>query len=525
MAMLSLIAFSVIGQTNPKVEKQDVDKCIITKIEKNIYATTVFFQYTSDPIYKTGAWACAGKDFFIEDTHTGKRFKMLKANNIPICPGKHQFTEGNQVLNFSIDFEPINETNKINIIENELQSAFNFFGVDVYTTNETFFSIESTTIYLVVAVCMTLLINLFFRQRFKWWALLLLTIIPNFLIGIIVMYIIATMQYDSVLLNFNEQNLAGKFGESLGNSLIAFVFITPFFRKKKSQLTTQKKENNYNPLKQFKNLPQGTYRLIIAGWIILPLIASSIVAGFSHRYADENFVGTLILSIPIYYVLARLGSWVYLGFQNDKPKINELHESSIVPLELLKENEPEKEANEAGNTSRPKSFHLSIILTFILLILIAFIVVLLNQIINYRTASDGMNDKIKKLNGDIKTVVEYEQYKYKLNSLIGSKIESETCAVKLELDVENKLNIPVRLYISRPRTDNNNNIRWEPFIDFYWILQPGFSGTLNDTNKETLSVKGYRYYVTDTDGNPMLGSRNRPVYTSICENILGLKIY
>lgn len=524
--ILWLTAFSAIGQTIPKVDRQDVDNCTITKIETNTYATTVYFKYTSEGKYTNGGWACAEKDFFLEDTQTGKRFKMLKANNIPICPDKHEFTGIGQELNFSIDFEPINNvTDKINVIENELESAFNFYGVEVSQTDQAFFSVKSTTVYLIVALLMTFFVNLFFRKRFSWWVLLLITAIPNFLIGILVIYVIALMQYEKVFLNFNEQNVAGQFGESLGNTLIAFLFIAPFFRRKKQTLSTSdntisKKENKLNPLNQFKKLPQGAYRLIIAGWIIIPIAASAIAAGIS-RNSDDAFLATLIFSIPIYYLLARLGAWVFLGFKIDKPVTDNPNEIPAEKQEVSLTAAPSVEIVNTGEETKPNSFYFSIILTIFLFIAFAFIGVLFNQISNYRIASNESNEKIKILNENIKS----EQSKYQIYSLVGSKTASEECTIDYELTVENQLNIPIRLYISQP-INANSTIKWEPFADSFWLLEPGYSGKLITSDNKTLTVAGYRYFITDTDGNFIIGSPKRPVYTSIMDNILqGLKIY
>lgn len=69
-------------------------------------------------------------------------------------------------------------------------------------------------------------------------------------------------------------------------------------------------------LKQFKKLPQGYYRLLIVGWIILPILAG-IVAESSSRFNNGgDFLGALIVGILFYYILARLGIWIYDGFKN-----------------------------------------------------------------------------------------------------------------------------------------------------------------------------------------------------------------
>ncbi len=69
-------------------------------------------------------------------------------------------------------------------------------------------------------------------------------------------------------------------------------------------------------LKQFKKLPQGYYRLLMVGWIVLPLLAASIAA--SNSDDDATFGAVFLPSIPLYYVLARFGVWIYDGFNENK---------------------------------------------------------------------------------------------------------------------------------------------------------------------------------------------------------------
>ena len=69
-------------------------------------------------------------------------------------------------------------------------------------------------------------------------------------------------------------------------------------------------------LNSFKKLPLGYYRLLIASWVLLPLLSAIIAASISRD--DDAFFGMLIIGIVIYYLIARLVVWVYEGFKNDK---------------------------------------------------------------------------------------------------------------------------------------------------------------------------------------------------------------
>lgn len=131
-----LFAQTSFGQIiNPSFNSREVTYCDIVKIEKTSYNTTIYFKYTAPSTYVNGGWVCAGGDFFIRDTYTKTKYKLIKANNIPICPAQHNFQYKGQSLEFNIVFEALpNSTSKIDIIEDEIKGGFNFFGVNLTTT-------------------------------------------------------------------------------------------------------------------------------------------------------------------------------------------------------------------------------------------------------------------------------------------------------------------------------------------------------------------------------------------------------
>ena len=131
-----LFAQTSFGQiVNPSFNSREVTYCDIVKIERTSYNTTVYFKYTAPSTYENGGWVCAGGDFFIRDTYSKTKYKLIKANNIPICPAQHNFQYKGQSLEFNIVFEALpNSTTKIDIIEDEIKGGFNFFGVTLSTT-------------------------------------------------------------------------------------------------------------------------------------------------------------------------------------------------------------------------------------------------------------------------------------------------------------------------------------------------------------------------------------------------------
>ena len=142
-----LIAQTSLGQIiNPTYSSRSVTYCDIVKIEKTSYNTTVYFKYKAPSTYQNGGWVCAGGDFFIRDSYSKTKYKLIKANNIPICPTKHNFQYQGQILEFNIVFEALpTSTTKIDIIEDETSGGFNFFGVNLSSTNSSSYSTPSTT--------------------------------------------------------------------------------------------------------------------------------------------------------------------------------------------------------------------------------------------------------------------------------------------------------------------------------------------------------------------------------------------
>ena len=142
-----LFAQTTFGQIiNPSFNSREVTYCDITKVERTSYNTTVYFKYTAPSTYTNGGWVCAGANFFIRDTYTKTKYKLIKANNIPICPSKHNFQYQGQTLEFNIVFDALpSSTTKIDIIEDEINGGFNFFGVNLKTTTSSYSNAAPST--------------------------------------------------------------------------------------------------------------------------------------------------------------------------------------------------------------------------------------------------------------------------------------------------------------------------------------------------------------------------------------------
>ena len=73
-------------------------------------------------------------------------------------------------------------------------------------------------------------------------------------------------------------------------------------------------------LSAFKELPKGIYRLILVGSFLLPLILGIVLETNDSWSHGRVFLETFILGFIIYWILARIGIWIYQGFKEDSRK-------------------------------------------------------------------------------------------------------------------------------------------------------------------------------------------------------------
>lgn len=73
-------------------------------------------------------------------------------------------------------------------------------------------------------------------------------------------------------------------------------------------------------IKPFKKLPEGVYRIIIVSSFLTPLLVGIILSSTSRTDQRELFIGSLIGGFFIFWILARIGLWVYEGFSKEENK-------------------------------------------------------------------------------------------------------------------------------------------------------------------------------------------------------------
>ncbi len=120
-------SFSAFGQeyVHPNYLSKTVEEVELLKITITPEYTKVDFVIETTNDYAAGGWACAMPNFHILDKH-GTKYPLQRAENIPICPERHDFTGPNQRLRFTLYFDPLPPTlNLISILEDHPQ-GFNF---------------------------------------------------------------------------------------------------------------------------------------------------------------------------------------------------------------------------------------------------------------------------------------------------------------------------------------------------------------------------------------------------------------
>lgn len=74
----------------------------------------------------------------------------------------------------------------------------------------------------------------------------------------------------------------------------------------------------------FKHLPKGVFRLMIVGSFIVSISAGAYRDSIdTERYgktSDTEILYALFLGFVIYWLVVRVGIWVYLGFRDDNNK-------------------------------------------------------------------------------------------------------------------------------------------------------------------------------------------------------------
>jgi hypothetical protein len=78
---------------------------------------------------REGGTFCADKNVFLISSD-GSRLKLIKANNIPVCPDSFKFKNIGEKLQFTLEFPPLKSGTKwIDLVEECTDNCFWFYGI------------------------------------------------------------------------------------------------------------------------------------------------------------------------------------------------------------------------------------------------------------------------------------------------------------------------------------------------------------------------------------------------------------
>ncbi|MBK6953824.1 MAG: hypothetical protein IPH24_17780 [Crocinitomicaceae bacterium] len=120
---------SIGSKTNPE----------ILRIMLHPEFTKVDFGYQATDHYIKGGWIRIDRNSFIEVVKTSKRYRMLRAENIPIAPEQLHFESTKDWRYFTLYFEPLPlAPTVINIIEDAFgnENDFNYYQVNLTPKGE-----------------------------------------------------------------------------------------------------------------------------------------------------------------------------------------------------------------------------------------------------------------------------------------------------------------------------------------------------------------------------------------------------
>lgn len=142
--MRKLVVFSVlllfIGYTNAQVvenpvfDRTDVPAFRIEKVEMKKDTTCVYCSYSAEE----HSWANISTSTYLENIRNGDRYPIINVTGIPFGPEKKHFTDASVIE--VVLFFPLVSTDKINIIEDEEERAFNIYGIDLAHSYESSFT-------------------------------------------------------------------------------------------------------------------------------------------------------------------------------------------------------------------------------------------------------------------------------------------------------------------------------------------------------------------------------------------------
>lgn len=144
---LILLVNNLHSQTiyNPSISRTDETTLSIDKVELSNNSTIIYCTHKAPEGYQNGGWVRIEPSIFLKESNGQRRYKLLKAEGIPLSPNKFNYSYSGQTLSFRLIFPKIaNDINLIDLIEcpNDI-NCFNFYGIKIRNSYSSTFSSTS----------------------------------------------------------------------------------------------------------------------------------------------------------------------------------------------------------------------------------------------------------------------------------------------------------------------------------------------------------------------------------------------
>lgn len=118
---------------NPSINSRDEYSLNIDKIELTEYSTIIYCTHTAPDAYENGGWVSIEPNIILKETYGSRRYKLVKAEGIPLSPNKFTYSFKGQTLSFRLIFPRIgSDISLIDLIECQNSSnCFNFYGIKI----------------------------------------------------------------------------------------------------------------------------------------------------------------------------------------------------------------------------------------------------------------------------------------------------------------------------------------------------------------------------------------------------------
>lgn len=119
--------------TNPSINSRDEYSLNIDKIELTDYNTIIYCTHTAPDTYTNGGWVRIEPNIILKETYGTRKYKLLKAEGVPLSPNKFTYSYKGQKLSFRLIFPKVAyDINTLDLIEcSDNRNCFNFYGIRI----------------------------------------------------------------------------------------------------------------------------------------------------------------------------------------------------------------------------------------------------------------------------------------------------------------------------------------------------------------------------------------------------------